>query len=141
MATTRRVSEKMGISEGARVLAVDAPAEALRTIELPPVDLSLDVVGGPFDHVLLFVKTQTALDATFPTLKSHLAENGKLWVVWPKGRKLGTDLDLKAVIRIGYSHGMVESVNLRIDDTWTALKFTHPKPGKTYHNSYGRLPS
>ena len=35
---------------------------------------------------------------------------------------------------------MVESTSLRVDDTWSALKFTHPKPGKTYRNSYGTLP-
>ena len=35
---------------------------------------------------------------------------------------------------------MVESTCLRIDDTWSGLKFTHPKPGKVYANSYGTLP-
>lgn len=29
---------------------------------------------------------------------------------------------------------------LRVDDVWSALKFTHPKAGKTYANSYGTLP-
>lgn len=65
--------------------------------------------------------------------------NGKLWIAWPKGGRLGTDLDMKQVIRIGYNHGLVESTQLRIDDTWTALKFTWPKPNKTYNNSYGKL--
>ena len=63
-----------------------------------------------------------------------------LWVSWPKGKQLGTDLALPHVIRIGYSHGLVESSCLSVDATWSALKFTHPKKGKTYNNSYGKLP-
>lgn len=35
---------------------------------------------------------------------------------------------------------MVESTCLRVHDTWPALKFIHPKAGKTYRNSYGTLP-
>ncbi len=49
--------------------------------------------------------------------------------------------DMSHVIRIGYSHGLVESTTLSVDSTWSAMKFTHPKRGKVYHNSYGQLPS
>jgi len=28
---------------------------------------------------------------------------------------------------------------LSVDNTWSALRFTHPKPGKTYNNSHGTL--
>ena len=52
-----------------------------------------------------------------------------------------TDLTLPEIIRIGYDHGLVESTTLRIDDTWSGMKFTHPKSGKVYRNSYGRLPA
>lgn len=90
-------------------------------------------------HIIIFVTRQRNLDATFPEYKPHLHATGKLWVAWPKRGLLDTDLNIKEVIQIGYNHGLVESTNLRIDDTWTALKFTHPKPGKTYNNSCGTL--
>ncbi len=80
------------------------------------------------------------MDEVFPQLKAHLGATGMLWVSWPKGGKLGTDLSLPHVIRIGYSHGLVESTTLNVDGTWSAIKFTHPKPGKVYDNKYGRLP-
>jgi hypothetical protein len=92
-----------------------------------------------YDHIILFTKSQNDLNKRFPEYKQYVNATGKLWVAWPKGGRLGTDLNIKEVIHIGYNHGMVESVNLRIDDVWTALKFTHPKPGKTYNNSYGTL--
>ena len=62
-----------------------------------------------------------------------------LWVSWPKDGKLGTDLNIKTVIKLGYDYGLVESTCLRIDAIWSGLKFTHPKKGKVYHNSYGKL--
>ena len=80
------------------------------------------------------------MNELFPRLKSHLKPSGMLWVSWPKGKQLGTDLSLPSVIRIGYSHGLVESTCLSVDATRSALKFTHPKQGKAYHNSYGKLP-
>lgn len=59
---------------------------------------------------------------------------------WPKARKSGSDLGLSKIIEIGYKNGLVESTCLRVDDTWAGLKFTHPKKGKVYDNSYGTLP-
>jgi hypothetical protein len=61
-------------------------------------------------------------------------------VSWPKRGQLGSDLSLATVIGIGYDAGLVESTCLRIDDVWAGLRFTHPKPGRTYANSYGTLP-
>ena len=36
-----------------------------------------------------------------------------LWISWPKGGRLGTDLNLKIVIPIGYDLGMVEHLPAR----------------------------
>jgi len=105
-----------------RLKAEDSPVRAL------------GVLQGP-------AASQACMDDSFPTLKDHLSASGMLWVSWPKADKLGTDLSLPTVIRIGYSHGMVESTCLSVDDTWSALKFTHPKPGKTYNNGHGTLPA
>lgn len=135
------ISEKMRIRAGEHILLVDAPKKAVSAIELPPVTIATTPSGQVFDHILFFTKSQTEMDQHFPKLMQSLAADGKLWIAWPKGGRLGTDLNIKEVIRIGYSHGMVESINLRIDDIWTALKFTHPQPGKIYHNRYGKLPS
>lgn len=129
----------MGITEQHRVLVVNDTTNARDALSLP-FEPSLEADGAsPFDHVVLFVTQQSELDKTFPLQKRHLTSEGKLWVAWPKGGRLGTDLNIREVIRIGYNHGMVESTNLRVNDTWTALKFTQPKPNKTYHNSYGTL--
>ncbi|MDV2482214.1 hypothetical protein F8E02_09425 [Methanoculleus sp. Wushi-C6] len=133
------VSEKMGVKEGTRAFFMDAPPEAVAAMNLPSLNIA-DDLEGTFDYIHYFVKSLAELDTHLAELKAHLAPGGKLWISWPKGGQLGTDLNIRKVIAIGYNHGLVESVNLRIDDVWTGLKLTRPEPGKVYNNSYGRLP-
>ena len=136
---SRSVAQKMGIKEGARAHFVNAPASALEAVGLPELQVS-QVLEGDFDYIHFFSVTQFEMHDTFPRLKLYLKPSGMLWLSWPKGRKLGSDLSLPKVIEIGYSYGLVESTCLRIDDTWAGLKFTHPKKGKIYTNSHGTLP-
>jgi hypothetical protein len=136
----RSVAQKMGIREGMRAHFAHAPDAALRLMDLPSLNVSR-TLRGDFDYLHLFVLTQAEMIDAFPQLKAHLGAGGMLWVSWPKGHRLGTDLTLAHVIRIGYDHGLVESTTLSVDSTWSAIKFTYPKPGKVYQNSYGTLPS
>jgi|SRR5687767_5408531 len=137
---TRQVAKKMGIKEGARTYLVNAPAETLKVLD--PANLTVSKkLTGKFDYIHLFTKSQKDFDDLFPKLKAHLKPTGMLWVSWPKNRKLETDLTLTKVIELGYNHGLVESKTISIDETWSAIKFTHPKKGKVYKNSYGKLKS
>lgn len=137
---TGSVSRKMGIKEGTRALLVDAPAEAVAAMDLPALELARKLTGK-FDYIHLFVKSQEEFNDKFPRLKTHLKPTGMLWVSWPKNRKLGTDLTLTRVINLGYRHGLVESKTISVNAIWSAIKFTHPKKGKIYKNSYGKLPA
>lgn len=136
----RTVAMKMGVKAGWRAYLVDAPTVSVEAIRLPDLEVAASLTGR-FDYIHLFTLTQQHMDQTFPRLKEHLAQTGMLWVSWPKGHQHGTDLTLRDVIRIGYDHGLVESTCLSIDPIWSGIKFTHPKPGKTYDNKYGTLPT
>ena len=137
-AISRKVSQKMGVKEGMRAFFLNAPTSALKACNLPGLDVGSEL-HGEFDYLHFFTKTQADMADSFPKLKQHLKPTGMLWLSWPKGKKLGSDLALPAVIRIGYSNGLVESTCLSVDATWSGLKFTHPKRDKIYHNSYGQL--
>ena len=136
----KAVYEKMGIKPDDRVIFINGPAQSVASVGFLGQNVQQSLTGA-FDHIVLFVITQEAMKKQFADLKQYLKPTGKLWVAWPKGKQLNSDLDIKVVIKIGYDYALVESTNLRIDDTWTALKFTWPKPGKKYNNSYGVLPS
>ena len=135
---TRTISQKMGVRENSRAVLVNPEKEALENINLPTLDIQ-ENLEGEFDYIHLFVKTQTEYIDNFPKLKPYLKLDGMLWLSWPKGGKLGTDLNIKSVIKLGYDFGLVESTCLSINDIWSGLKFTHPKKGKVYNNSYGKL--
>lgn len=132
----------MGVRAGGRAHLVAAPPGVVDGLGLPELQVIRVLTRAPaaLDHIHLFVTHADELRVRFAELRRHVAPSGSLWVSWPKGRRLGSDLTLPSVIEIGYDLGMVESTCLRVDDTWAGLKFTHPKPGKTYANSYGRLP-
>jgi len=134
----RTVAQKMGIRENSKAYFVNADKAAVDNLHLPTLDISTKL-EKKFEYIHLFVNTQAEFIENFPKLKEYLATDGMLWVSWPKGGKSGTDLNIKSVIKLGYDFGLVESTCLSINDIWSGLKFTHPKKGKVYNNSYGKL--
>lgn len=136
--TTRTVAQKMGVVAGSRARLVDAPANAVHSMQLPDIEW-LDERAEQLDYAHLFVTDSNQMRIKFTRLRDQLKTDGDLWVSWPKAGRFGTDLNLVSVIAIGYELNMVESTCLRINDVWAGLKFTHPKPGKSYRNSYGQL--
>lgn len=135
---TVNLLKKLGIKVGARTFFADAPADALAAIDSEQLDV-VEKLTGDFDYIHLFTQSRTGMDEQFPRLKQHLGPTGALWVSWPKNGGLGTDLKLPGVIEIGYNHGLVESKTISLNQTWSAIKFTHPRKGKVYNNSYGKL--
>ena len=134
----RSVAEKMGIKENSKAILVNSDEEAIKNMKLPVLDIAAKLEND-FDYIHLFVKKQSEFIKHFPQLKEHLKTTGMLWVSWPKGGKQETDLNIKIVIKLGYDFGLVESTCLSINEIWSGLKFTHPKKGKIYNNSYGKL--
>ena len=132
------VSKKMGIKVDSRAIFINAPAEAIQAIDLPILEIASKLTGY-FDYIHLFAKSESVFRKNFPKLKTHLKPKGMLWVSWAKNGQLGTDLSLTKIINIGYGFGLVESTCLSVDSIWSALKFTHPKKGKVYNNSHGKL--
>lgn len=128
----------MGIKEGSRAIFVHIQPSELESIRPPALDVASSL-RGRFDYIHFFVTSQAGLDKKFPSLKKHLKPTGMLWISWPKGKQKDTDLTLPRVIKIGYDHGLVESKTLSVNSTWSAIKFTYPKAGKVYNNSFGKL--
>lgn len=140
MLEMRTVAQKMGIREGAKAYFKNAPEDAIDSIDLPDIQRARTLSGG-FDYIHLFVTKQSDQEALFPKLKEHLNLEGMLWVSWPKGGQLGTDLSLPKVIKTGYEFGLVESTCLSVNAVWSGIKFTHPKKDKVYNNSHATLKS
>jgi hypothetical protein len=134
------LSSKVGLKEASRACLVDAPREVAEELSASGARFSKSLTGS-FTFIHAFFVSAGKLDTKFPQLMHHLAEGGALWISWPKAGQLATDLSLRKIIQMGYRNGLVESKTIGVDSTWSAIKFTHPKMGKKYNNSYGKLPS
>ena len=80
---TKPVSMKMGIKKDIRAILFNAPAEAIKAIDLPNLDIASRLTGY-FDYIHLFAKSESELRKKIPKLKLHLKSEGKLWVSWAK---------------------------------------------------------
>lgn len=135
---TKSIAEKLLIQPDMRAFLKGIPSDIVPDL----VASGLKPVAefrGTFNHIHLFVTSRAQLEHQWPQLKSGLAPDGQIWISWPKAKKFGTDLTLREVIEVGYGFGLVESKCISINDVWSALRFTWPKPGVTYNNSYGTL--
>ena len=70
------------------------------------------------------MKNGSDIEERIEDLKRKIGPSGKIWIAWSKSGKLGSKLNLDTGAKIVYPRGLVESMNLAIDETWTVLKFT-----------------
>ena len=76
----------------------------------------------PFDFIQVFVTRRDELLATGPELRQALKPGGVLWISYPKGKALPTDLN-RDVVRLAAAEVGLEVVSqVAIDDVWSALR-------------------
>lgn len=123
----RSLVDKLGIKEGHRVAILDAPADYVEILgELPTQVKPARELRGEKDFLQFFTKSRPELERKFLVLKASLAQNGMVWISWPKGSSgVPTDLNENLVREIGLSHGLVDVKVCAIDETWSGLKFVY----------------
>jgi hypothetical protein len=112
---------KLRLKPTHRAAVLDAP-DFLRgaVAKLSGVATSLD---GKRDFVLVFATKLAAVKKQAHGWKRALDDGGILWVGYPKGKALGTDLN-RDVLRVELEALGLEAVaNVAVDDTWSALRF------------------
>jgi hypothetical protein len=118
---------KLGITEGARVALVGAPAGFDRV--LTPLPAGVRMLKQPrsnLDVVVFFVTRRAELARRFPRLASVLHCDGGLWVAWPKRTAgVATDLCERDVREVGLAGGLVDNKVCAVDDVWSSLRFVY----------------
>lgn len=121
------LAKKLGIKPGHHVALINGPDNIERTLgKLPEaVTLRRDIRGAkPIDVIVLFAMSKKQLATRFAKLASRLAENGGLWIGWPKKSSgVATDLCDGVVREFGLSTGLVDNKVCAIDETWSGLRF------------------
>jgi len=118
------LAAKLGIREGSRVLAVDAPREygAL----LGPLPLGSSFVGSVSelpDIVHLFCEGRAGLGGLLAELRLSIKADCAVWVSWPKkasGR--ARDLNDNVIRELALPLGFVDVKVCAVSEVWSALK-------------------
>lgn len=123
--------KKLGIKENSKVIFINPPSSYLKNLNLPKNVEIKNKLEKNLDFVQFFTKSKTELKKEFPFLKKSLAQDGVLWICWPKkSAKTETDLDENIVMRIGLQNGLVDIKVCAIDETWSGLKFVFRLRGR-----------
>jgi len=120
--------KKLGFKPGYRAALVNPPP-GLHS-ELGPLPNDVKIFASPLpkrlDLILLFAESQQTLKKEFPRLAQKLAENGMLWISWPKKASgVPTDLSENVIRSIGLAAGLVDVKVCAVNDIWSGLKFVY----------------
>ncbi len=84
------------------------------------------VRAGPrekgLDIVQAFFTRRTHLERDLARLSASLAPGGILWLCYPKGQALGTDLNRDVIRSIAHDAGLETVAQVAVDDVWSALR-------------------
>ena len=121
------LAKKLGIKENSRVRLVNAPKGFEKELgELPPGVETTGRGNKPFNLVLLFAKSESALKKGFAKEAKKIARDGMLWVAWPKKSSgVATDLTFDIVQKTGLHAGLVDVKICAVNDIWSGLKFVY----------------
>ena len=107
------------------VTALAAPPAYLSLLQPVPADVTfVNRLGKRTRFVHCFVTRRAELEREFPALSRSLADDGMVWISWPKkAAKAETDLTEDVVREVGLRAGLVDVKVCAVDDLWSGLKF------------------
>ena len=112
------LEQKLGLTGSARVRLIGAAEDFAEKIE------EARRTDGEAELVILFVHTPEELEQELPGAMDSVADDGSLWVAWPKGGKGARgDLTQLVVRERCMGAGWVDYKIASLDDTWSALRF------------------
>jgi hypothetical protein len=125
----RSLVDKLGIKPGTAVIVLAGPeGYAAMLGDLPSGAAIRTRLGPQAKFIHQFARRRTDLAAAFPRVARALADDGMVWISWPKKTsKLATDLTEDVVRAHGLPLGLVDVKVCAVDETWSGLKFVRRK--------------
>ncbi|HSW97894.1 MAG TPA: hypothetical protein VLF89_08770 [Candidatus Saccharimonadales bacterium] len=106
------------------------PEYSLLLLHVPP-DLQNELTANNADYVLkntynfivAFYEKKGALLQEVEKLKESLETNGLLWIAYPKGKALRTDLNRDILHETTKQNGLDGVSLISLNETWSAMRF------------------
>ena len=124
------LAKKVGAKPGARAFVVHPP-DPLPGVFGDEVQL-LRRASAPLDAVVFFTTERRELERKLPALREKLANEGMLWVAWPKkASKVPTDVTEDVIRDFAVADtDLVDVKVIAIDETWSGLKLVIRKAAR-----------
>jgi hypothetical protein len=118
------LAKKLGIKAGFRMFVHGAPDHYLQLLEPLPEGVSiLRRPIGKLDLVHFFTKEAAALAAGLEEYRHKIAQDGMIWVSWPKrASKVPTDVTEDVIREFALPLGLVDIKVCAVDEIWSGLK-------------------
>jgi Protein of unknown function (DUF3052) len=127
--STKSLADKLGIKPGTTVILLGGPPGYAKLIA--PLPAGARIVtrlssGATFIHQ--FARLRIELEAAMPRDDTALADDGVLWVSWPKkAARLDTDVTEDVIREIALPLGLVDVKVCAVDEVWSGLKLVRRK--------------
>jgi hypothetical protein len=118
------LAKKLGMTEGARVLLVDAPDDYADLLEPLPAGVQLaSRLDAKTDLVHLFTRSKAGLARALASYRKRMRPDCAIWVSWPKKSSgVATDITEDTIRTVCLPMGLVDIKVCAVDDTWSGLK-------------------
>ena len=118
------LSKKLGLKEGSRVFAADAPANYLKLLAPLPKRVHMaSRLDAETDIAHFFAVQRSVLARSLKTARSRLRPDAAIWVSWPKKASgVRTDITEDVIREVALPMGLVDIKVCAVDETWSGLK-------------------
>ena len=115
----RSVAQKLGIGSGSVVALLNRPEDF--TLDLPP-GASLHKQPGGADVVMLWSRSEAALDRELPSVARLMRKGRRVWLLWPKKTSsIESDLTMTRVRELAIGYGLIDYKVCAVDATWSGM--------------------
>jgi hypothetical protein len=127
--SARSLVEKLGIGpETTVVLLGGPPGYAAMLGTLPPGARIVTRLPGSARFIHLFGRLRVELEAALPRAAGALADDGMLWVSWPKkAARLNSDLTEDTIRALALPLGLVDVKVCAVNEVWSGLRLVRRK--------------
>jgi hypothetical protein len=118
------LSKKLGIKEGSRVYALNAPEDYRQLLEPLPAEVTFSrSASARTDLAHVFIIRRRDLERHLIALRATLADTAPVWVSWPKkSARVPTDVTEDTIRAVALPMGFVDIKVCAVSEVWSGLK-------------------
>ena len=126
------ILKKLKYSDQDRIAVLNAPKDIIRMLDktLPGVQIDTEINARfLYDFMIIFTPDSNEVKRLGPAGIHNLGDDGKLWMVYPKGtsKKYTSDINRDKGWEAVLETGMRPVSQVSVDDDWSALRFRNAR--------------